>query len=387
MIATDSLRIATAAGGDFTQHVYGLAATYDLSNRRTLLSHPAGTTQSTYEAVTGDLSTITDRNNTVYRYTYDAAGRTLSLLSREGRSDAVLETRGYDLDSRMTQRAVAKTSGGAAIHDDILTYDPRDKVVRAGLDTSTYDGRGRAVRTVFGAVQEQFTLDAFGNVTLKSGVQIAPSLIDYGYVAGTGRLRFQKSPGSQGLNDSTAFAFDPQGHLLTTTALAEAFGEQGSLPFPPVVTLRRLSEDQFDDRNKLVQHRFTYDTVQARVNSPNFNTFPSNVVKYITTETYRYDALGRRVWARNMRDTLCTRDASPERLTGCASTLTRTVWDGDDMLFEFRTDGSATASTSALESDANTGTYFDVVHYVHGQGIDAPLAALSLKGEVLPIAA
>jgi RHS repeat-associated protein len=80
-------------------------------------------------------------------------------------------------------------------------------------------------------------------------------------------------------------------------------------------------------------------------------------------------------------------NGSPETLSGCASTLTRTLWDGDQVLYEFRTDGTSSATTAQLENDNMQGTYFDIVSYVHGVGLDAPLAALTGKAEFLPIAA
>src|ERR1019366_7790647 len=76
------------------------------------LDHPAsafccgatGTTLMQYDVVTGALSTITDKNGTVYHYRYDAAGRVHSRLSRGSRSDWSSDVCSSDLDSRMTRR-------------------------------------------------------------------------------------------------------------------------------------------------------------------------------------------------------------------------------------------------------------------------------------------
>src|SRR5262249_10818348 len=115
----------------------------------------------------------------------------------------------------------------------------------------------------------------------------------------------------------------------------------------------------------------------------------SSAVPYVTTESYRYDALGRRVWSRLVRDTSCLKDGSPETLTGCASNVTRTVWDGDPVLYELRGDGRWNDPPAMLESDNNSGvsTFVGTVSYVHGMGIDAPLALQKDGEDILPIQA
>jgi len=82
-------------------------------------------------------------------------------------------------------------------------------------------------------------------------------------------------------------------------------------------------------------------------------------------EWYRYDALGRRVLARTRRDHVCNNAA-------CASTITRTVWDGDQLLYEIRAPGG-NVPAATLEDDNAQGPFYGRVAYTHGPGIDQPL--------------
>jgi RHS repeat-associated protein len=82
-----------------------------------------------------------------------------------------------------------------------------------------------------------------------------------------------------------------------------------------------------------------------------------------TWEEYRYDALGRRVLVHALRDSLCHLSNGGD----CTSFDLRTVWDGDRILAEDRHSSSGSPET--------TGT----VAYVHGTGLDQPLAILDSR--------
>jgi RHS repeat-associated protein len=84
--------------------------------------------------------------------------------------------------------------------------------------------------------------------------------------------------------------------------------------------------------------------------------------RYTYRETYRYDALGRRVWKRILRDANCNlHDAA----SGCVSAVTRTVWDGDRVLYEIR--------QSAGPNPGITGSQFGTVGYLNAFGVDEPI--------------
>jgi RHS repeat-associated protein len=103
---------------------------------------------------------------------------------------------------------------------------------------------------------------------------------------------------------------------------------------------------------------------------------PSNRTKY------RYDALGRRVYTRVVRGLDCP---NHDPGSGCKSLLTRTVWDGDQVLYEIRLPGDTGA---ALETDAPAAdSTHGVVGYLHAGGIDQPLAIWkSAESVVFPFA-
>ena len=107
---------------------------------------------------------------------------------------------------------------------------------------------------------------------------------------------------------------------------------------------------------------------------------------------YRYDALGRRVLVRSRQSWICQ--------GRCHNVTRRVIWDGDQLLAEIQAPGQDSA-LSAMEQDrgfhqraasavtppdtsldgsvvspttAYPGFYFGRVVYVHGGGIDHPLA-------------
>ena len=55
-------------------------------------------------------------------------------------------------------------------------------------------------------------------------------------------------------------------------------------------------------------------------------------VAYSRMERYRYDPLGRRVWREMIRDTLNLICKAQDKASGCRNEVTRTVWDGDQVL-------------------------------------------------------
>ena len=76
-------------------------------------------------------------------------------------------------------------------------------------------------------------------------------------------------------------------------------------------------------------------------------------------EEYRYDPLGRRVMVRTRRpSSLCTVDAQT-----CITSLTRTVWSGDQILWELKSAEGSYGSEAGGQ-----------VSYTHAGGIDRPLA-------------
>jgi len=74
-------------------------------------------------------------------------------------------------------------------------------------------------------------------------------------------------------------------------------------------------------------------------------------------------------WYATRRDHTCYN-------TRCSSSIQRTVWDGDQVLHEIRSDGG-NVSAETLENDARSGAAaYGRVLYTHGAGIDHPLSVV-----------
>lgn len=122
-------------------------------------------------------------------------------------------------------------------------------------------------------------------------------------------------------------------------------------------TLReeRRTRHEYNARGQLVQTVYNFDSIPA----PRYLYQP-----YRSEESFRYDALGRRVWRRIIRGSNCQ---AQDPSSGCQSAVDRFVWDGNEILNEIRAAGDSAATDAAMESDANS------VGYVHGTAIDEPL--------------
>src|SRR6185437_1909105 len=89
-------------------------------------------------------------------------------------------------------------------------------------------------------------------------------------------------------------------------------------------------------------------------------------------DEYHYDALGRRVLLRSRSDSTC-----PATSNQCVSVIQRTVYDGDQVLYELQEPGADSIPLAQLERDT-TSTYqlnlpFGRVAYTHGVDLDKPL--------------
>jgi RHS repeat-associated protein len=86
-----------------------------------------------------------------------------------------------------------------------------------------------------------------------------------------------------------------------------------------------------------------------------------------TFEEYRYDALGRRVLTRTDQTFACS--------ANCIDGITRTVWDGDQVLYEIRRPmASAETETGVVPDGTSNPHQYGRVGYTHGGGLDKPLA-------------
>jgi RHS repeat-associated protein len=91
-----------------------------------------------------------------------------------------------------------------------------------------------------------------------------------------------------------------------------------------------------------------------------WSTGPSGVKRNDLVQEIRYDALGRRIFQHTRGKPLCENP--------CTEAFERYVWDGDQLLYELR--------SSSGSSQYSSGKQYGRTGYVHGPGIDAPLAIM-----------
>ncbi|MDB4949030.1 MAG: hypothetical protein JWM27_1679 [Gemmatimonadetes bacterium] len=431
-LRTDTLHIRTYRGTDFATHTYALTYAYDLEGRQTVLQLPVAiapaagfATQSYgYNPVTGALETITDPLANTFQFGYDDDQR-LTGFWRNGFS----EQYGYDPDGRRTHRLESKTNTTAYLHDDAYGFDLRGKqrFVRSLADSTRvgYSGLGSLARSFTGArsnsgtsVNERYEQDALGNqvqsVTKTTGATrfqyegTPPSSLRR-YQAGTGRLR-----GSTQHEISSSSYFLPVGQ---DSSLYDASGNrwlftqyhQEKTPYPTTSCARwagcstvdgstavfEEATRQYygaDERLRVVDRRtcFQWNGHCDTVKQP----LPSQRGAF---EEYRYDALGRRVLVRTRQSWLCQ--------SRCMNVVRRVIWDGDNVLAEIQAPGQDSATAAVMEQDvgfsvragnayvgpdtsgtsaasasmAYPGFYLGRVVYVHGGGMDHPLAILRME--------
>jgi RHS repeat-associated protein len=381
LIATDTQKIAATAypQSDFSKHVYVIGYQYDVGGRRTSLAMPTqlggGDVLYTYDPRTGQVATITDPSGVRFRYHYDAQSRLDSLIRRDGLSDAVTESRTYDLASRVSLRRIGTAT--TTLLADTITYDMLGRAARVGnehgTDTTAYFSLGWVTSSTLDGRTSRFTLDAMQNrtsATFTGGHD--PSFQSSWYEPGTGRQIGESSPPPSATADTTANQYDGYGNLQMS--FHQVYYGAWIAPddtLPQLMKLVYQVNNTFDAANRMVYHQLGYDTVAA--------IYQQKQPPYLTTETYRYDPLGRRIWYRSIKGDACY---YVERSSGCHSTLTRVIWDGSQILGEIRAQGDSAATTSELENDApgSVGPNYGEIAYLHDVHIDSPIEIVKGTG-------
>jgi RHS repeat-associated protein len=375
----DTLRIATALrqDRDFSTHAYALSYQYDLDGRRRSTSYSgsggAGTINYTYDPGTGQLGSVTDPSGNLFAYHYDEDAR-LDTLTRLAQGAArITDVRRYDADSRLVRR-IQTTASGTKIHDDSLVYNRRGRVIS---NLSTLGEGGSVTYSPFGMLThtnyalspgaENFTMDAMGNMVWQESFGMKYSRSDFSYMEGTDMMVMAVHPLTE-RGDTTYYSAG-----LTDGAIEDELNiHPYQAPDQTIDQELRETINLYDRQRQLIQSRFRIDTT-GRVQPPGYR-------RYETLENYRYDALGRRVWQRMLRDSVvnhCNTDAN------CRSEVTRTVWDGDQILIEMRSPVDDTTGALQENDSSSIDDYYGRVVYVHGAGIDAPLALYKGSSEVL----
>ncbi len=339
----------------------------------TLPSQLQGGTQSyTYNPLSGFLSQITDHDGRPYGFINDAEGRQTQ-VSVPG----VIENRVYNGEGQLTSRS---KSGGDFSLSESFQYDSRGKITRVDTDFPTlnrtylnhYSGMGALIGSITQANSgafvsaEMFEMDGFGNTLRKrrdSGSGFIPewtnTLGEEGRVTDISVQQVDTNGQGGAFPDVMIREYDDAGNMdisgrtqQSTDALGVTSSENDHLT---------LSRNYYGVDGKL---RFSQRYLEQRVN---VNTSRDDGA----WEEYYYDALGRRILVRTRQDDSGLCDQGP---SDCVSAVLRTVWSGSQVLGEFRTGGAAGDNLSNLADTGGTAEDFGIVTYVHGPGIDQPLA-------------
>ena len=109
--------------------------------------------------------------------------------------------------------------------------------------------------------------------------------------------------------------------------------------------------------------KYTLDTIPG---------VPPHYMIYQHKESYRYDALGRRVWVELVRDTNCT---THDVDSDCSNYVRRVNWDGDQILHETQVAADTGKFNAILEGGSVT--------YVHGGTVDQPLEVYKASNNLI----
>jgi RHS repeat-associated protein len=353
-LVTDTLRIRTWDGSDFSKHVYGLTYGYDLDGRETSLAPPAalakdpnggqwGAQSYTYSP-TGAIDSV---NGHEFIYHHDAEDRVDSV----GFADiSTYETRNYDEDGRLIarlQRHSTAPAGTDTIHHETYAYDERNKattVVTSQDSTDNgYSGLGTLVRShredcarvnekcVYGTssyLRESWTADALARIATVSSNS---SGITYGV------------PGSNAYNSLSGRQSSSLAEGLGAVTDSVVYDAAGNA----VLELQQASYPVRDGCSGALVARTTANFYTAdqhlAVSDVRSNGSPLCVYTQAlgTFEETRYDALGRRVLVRSRRDSSGVADG----------TITRFVWDGSQVSWEIHYPGGDAVHGDSLEVD------------------------------------
>lgn len=375
-LRSDSTSIRSYLTSSFTTSVFGLQYTYDIGGRRTALSLPAsqsdGQISYFYSSQRGLLDSVA-QGETRAAYVYDAAGRdTLVKISRVVAGVPTLgvtERRRFDVEDNLVRRVRARGDGSIAMSDS-MEYDARGKIRAAfvssvvadvGAYTSRvwYTGHGAVLATEAtrgGAwwEAEQFRVTALGQVFYRRADKGAVSspYPQVSYFNSRGALT-AKRPLRPGLPGDPFYVDTVYAATDSTGAVSRA----GTHSYTSGAEVYTATRNYFGTDDRLVAtQRYYSDDASGRSGS---------------WDEFRYDALGRRVLTRTRRVAgdsvfaLCSIE--------CIGVVERTVWDGNQVLYEFRVDGGENRTVAQLDQLTSTGTHWGKAGYVQGPAIDQPI--------------
>ncbi len=440
-LQSETQQVRSVIGDDFSQHAYTTSYTYDAAGRRKSVRHPtqlapgSGTESWSYDALTGrptllrdpmdstvqfffdplgQLSRQISPSNVSRQYTYTLDGEVatdllapgnatigppstpLDPLPRNFQYDGYIRYVNYAYDARGKLLMMRNTMG---LRDSMaFDYSPMGHLRRSYYKSRFYDYAGRAPSTDTLMMSETIRPDAMGTSTWRQtatqNYNFAGAYFEGGrynasniglptYIPNTGRLArtILCDPTSCGTVAKDTLRYDASGNTIVqqhqdfmTTGIGATQGE---------ATDRVM---YYNAADQLV-------AVDARIGSaPGWENYLHFL---LTFDEYRYDALGRRVFARSQR--MCA--PAPNGVQPGADFFVqcnlgyvqRTVWDGSKELYEIRMpdqpqhwekDGLALGDTlglvynNALSKIVDRDAYYGRVGYLYGGAIDKPIVVL-----------
>jgi RHS repeat-associated protein len=384
-------------------HTYVLGFTYDPDGRVTQVAHPAGiapasasVTGYTYDPITGALESVTDPLSNRFAYAYDFEGQLTALTTPTGN----LERRYYhDADGRLS-RTTAKVPAVQAsdLNDTRFRYDARAKMLRSENVVgdqewmeATYSALGQMTeyeRNAVGLSQgvgqlydtqktsgATYVYDALGNIAQTGtttytntgagspwySFPLQPSQSSIGKTVGSSQYEPRTGRLIRTLSGRTIshYTYDSAGNQ---TAENDTTSNSGSFDYAD-----RVSYYGGDGKLRAVDYRS-----KTGVGTP----------AYATWEDYRYDAFGRRIWVRTRK--WCDGGAPYSECN--YDTVRRTVWDGDQALYEIQMvdaagerENDGTPTRQPVEPDGwDPNPLLGRALLTHGRGIDQPLSAIRM---------
>ena len=330
--------------------------TYDKLNRLTQAILPDNkTVDYTYDATTGDLTNVAGPN-IGYTFSYDTMGRMTS----------VTDTRGYTLAyayNALGQRTLLTLPGSQTI---AYGYDTGNRLstlgTEAGIFTFSYDTKGRRSALAYpNGITSTYSYDNADQLTGLVHAATSGDILNIAYPSldNIGN-RIQRSEDSvttsysyddlyrvltaTNTNATEVFTYDAVGNRLTGPTSSDAYTyndvhqltQAGTASYTYDSNGNQLTRDgwsqQWDAQNRLIQ-----------LQSSNG----------IDTITFKYDPFNRRIEKKYV-----------EIIGGeTTTTTTRYVYDSEDIVLQVQTVADDDGTTTTTET-----------HFIHGPGIDEPLA-------------
>ncbi|MDQ7787816.1 MAG: MopE-related protein [Thermodesulfovibrionales bacterium] len=373
---------------DANEHT--LYYTYDSLNRLIQKTYPDGTSENYTFDSKGNILTATNKNIS-YGFTYDGNGRMIKVTDSNGK---VIEY-DYDLTGNKTlliypddsivnytydnaNRLSAIINGGG--RSTTYSYDSAGRKVRVALPngtytTYTYDSSGRLINLTHNTSTNS-VINSFNYTHDNVGNRLTKTEIDTKYAYGYDKIYrlLQSIPtklpryDQEQENKAEIFNYDPVGNRLTGPEPIDYYeynkGNQ--------LIDERKEQYEYDHNGNLISKTETSGEGTVNIWAYQYD-YENRLVRVIKEEpdetktvTFKYDPFGRRI------EKKVTENPSPlvGKDMGEGETKIYTyVYDKEDIILEY------------LIKTENGETRTEITKYVHGPGIDEPLA-IERKGDV-----